>query len=174
MCWPLARLSPLRWCCMSLQPWHTFASTLLADAGLLASLPGKLVKLGISSADQAVAFLEVDTESTLEMLYPEETVDEACLVSLRKAIDRLRGTAFAGKRRRHDIDPRTDDLLFIMEREKAKSAEDRAMGYASRPIDPESRQCRASARGCGVGVAFPSKAEPLEVWRRRRGVVSEG
>ena len=174
MCWPLARVSPLRCCCMSLQPWHTFASALLADAGVLASLPGKLVKLGISSADQAVAFLEDDTESTVEMLYPEETIDEAGLVDLKKAIDRLRGTAFAGKRRRHDIDPRTDDLLFIMEREKARSAEDRAMGYAPRPIDPESRQCRASARGSGVGAAFPSKATPMEVCRRRRVIVSEG
>ena len=101
----------------------------------------------------------------MEMLYPEETIDEAGLVDLKNAIHRLWGTAFAGKRRRHDIDPRTDDLLFIMEKEKAKSAEDRAMGYASRPIDPEPRQCRDSARGCGIRVAFPSKAAPMEVYR---------
>ena len=112
---------------------------MLSDAGVLASLPSKLVKLGISTADQAVAFLEDDTESTVEMLYPEESVSEAVLVDLKKAIDRLRGTAFAGKRRRHDIDPRTKDLLDIMEKEKAKCAEDRAMGYAPHPIDPESR-----------------------------------
>ena len=116
-----------------MQPWHTYASTLLSRAGVLASLPSKLVKLGVSSADQAVAFLEDDTEGTVDMLYPEDVVSESNLADLKTAIDALRGTTFAGKRRRRDIDPRTKDLLDIMEDEKAKRAEDMAKGYAPHP-----------------------------------------
>ena len=150
-----------------MQPWHTYAAALLSGAGVLSTLPLKLVKLGVKSADQAVAFLEDDTEGTVEMLYPEEEVSEANMTDLKKAIDGLRDAAFAGRRRRHDIDPRTKDLLDIMEDEKAKRAEDMAKGYVPHPIDPESRQCRASGRGCGVGPALPSKASSMEVSRWR-------
>ena len=140
-----------------MQPWHTYAAALLSGAGVLSTLPSKLVKLGVKSADQAVAFLEDDTEGTVEMLYPEEEVSEANMTDLKKAIDGLRGTAFAGKRRRHDIDPRTKDLLDIMEDEKAKRAEDMAKGYVPHPSTLSLDSVEPQVEGVGLGRPFPRR-----------------
>ena len=129
-------------------------------------MPAKLVKLGVSSADQAVALLEDDIEGTVEELYAEEEVTAADLEELKAAACALRSTAFAGKRRRRYMDPRTADLLYCVEEEKARRASESKECLATHPIDPESRQCRASGRGSGIVSGLLAEAKVVEGDRR--------
>ena len=110
--------------------------------------------------------LEDDVEGTVGDLYADDVVTAADLEALKAAVEALRRTAFAGKRRRRDIDPRTDDLLYCLEVDKAKRAEESNKFSVTHPIDHEFRQCRTSGRGGGVISLFPAETEIVEVgWR---------
>ena len=158
---------------MQPQPWSAFASSLLSRAGALATLPEKLTKLGVSSADQAVALLEDDVEGTVSDLYVDEVVTSADLETLKSTVEALRRTAFAGKRRRRDIDQRTDDLLYCLELDKAKHAVERNMFRVTHPSTLSSDSVGPQGEGWGyLCVSYESRGlgRRLAVrspWRRR-------
>ena len=130
---------------------------MLVRAGALATLPEKLAKLGVSSADQAVVLLEDDLEGTIGELYAEEDVTAADLELLKGAIEALRKTAFAGKRRRFDIDPRTADLLYCMEKEKAMRAAENKELLGTRPSTLSPDSVGPQVEGVGVSLSFLRK-----------------
>ena len=147
-------------------PWSAFASSLLSRAGALATLPDKLSKLGVTSADQAVALLEDDVEGTVGDLYADEVVTSADLEILKETVEALRRTAFAGKRRRRDIDPRTDDLLYCVKLDKAKRAEESKLYQGTHPSTLSSDSVGLQGEGWGCLSVFPTEAEVLEDgWR---------